>query len=100
MTLNISGVTSRFQVVALCVILKTRIPLPPGLFICVFEPPNYRASHIANTNGPLVITNNLVAKRRFLTNVAKFHDRILRGINVAPNAKFCTVAIFKLLAQY
>jgi hypothetical protein len=105
MTLNISGVTSRFQVVALCVILNTRTPLTPGLFSCVFEPPNYRASHAVNRNVPLVITNKLVAKRRlrwpsFLTNVAKFHDHILHAINVAPYAKLCTVAVLKLLAGY
>jgi hypothetical protein len=105
MTLNISDVTSRFQIVALCVILNTRTSPPPGLFSCVFEPPNYRASHVVNTNVPLVITNKLVAKRRlrwpsFLMNVAKFHGRILHAINVAPNAKLCTAAVLKLLAGY
>jgi len=96
MTLNIAGVTSRFQVVALCLILNTRTPLPPGLFSF------YRASHVVNTNGPLVIVNKLVAKRwpSFLTIVAKFHDRILHVINVAPNAKLCTAAVLKLLAGF
>jgi len=71
-TLNITGLTSRFQVVALCLTLNTRTPLRPGLFSFVFEPPNYRVSHVVNTNGPLVIVNKLVAKRwpSFLTIVA------------------------------
>jgi hypothetical protein len=105
MTLNISDVTSRFQIVAWYIILNTRTPLPPGHFSCVFEPPNYRASHIVDTDVPLVITNKPVAKRRlrwpsFLRNVAKFHDRILHVINVAPNAKLCTAAVLKLLGGY
>ena len=105
MNLNISDVASRFQTVALYVILNTRTPLPSGIFSWGFEPPNYTASHVVNTNVPLVITNKLVAKRKlrwpsFLPNVAKFHDHILHVINVAPNAKLRTAAVLKLLAGY
>jgi hypothetical protein len=51
-----------------------------------------------------VITNKLVAKRRlrwpsFLTNMAKFHDRILHGINVAPKGKILHGRHIKIIGR-